>query len=246
MRFPILSLGLAAAVAAWGCAAPRAPSPSAPAAPTAAPSEPPVAPSATTLEETAVSAPSPTSSAPALSPTPVDASSASPEPADPLAPRQVIYRTSPDSLVVEVDGLRFVPRAIPVHLPNGSYGVRVEVTLEARDEHSHHLLAPPESALSFFSRVFDKRGNLVAEHTDQREGIATRIISPGMKEVLTRAWPANSKAGVVWWGQTLRLEVGLWGLGRLDAERRPLKRLFVVELKATANPKPRILPPELP
>jgi hypothetical protein len=158
----------------------------------------------------------------------------------------VIYRTSPDSLVVEVDGLRFTPRAIPVHLPNGSYGVRVEVTLEARDEHSHHLLAPPESALSFFSRVFDKRGNLVAEHTDQREGNATRIISPGMKEVLTRAWPANTKAGVVWWGQSLRLEVGLWGLGRIDAERRPLKRLFVVELKATANPKPRILPPDLP
>jgi hypothetical protein len=161
-------------------------------------------------------------------------------------PRQVTYRTSPESLVIEVDGLRLVPTAEPVKRANGSYGVRVAVQVTTTDDSAHHLLAPTNGALSFFSKVLDKRGKVVFEHADQRNGQEALLLTPGMQTELKREWPTDSASGVVWWGQTLHLEVGLWGLGRIEVDRRPLKRLFVVELKAGANPRARILPPDLP
>lgn len=159
--------------------------------------------------------------------------------------RQVTYRSFPDGLVVEVEGIRMTPHVESFVRKNGSYGVALSVDVTAGDSVAHHFLVSENGPLSVFARVRDPKGKVVFESGDKRSHGEALLLVPGMKTVFERRWPSDEPGNDVWYGYTLQLEVGLWGLGKVEADRRPLKRLFSVEMKAVGSPKPKVTPPSL-
>jgi hypothetical protein len=159
--------------------------------------------------------------------------------------REVLYKVTPQGLVVDVDGVRFKPKAEPTKKPNGGYGIRITVEAESMDDDTHVLLSPDNGPLSFAVRIYDKDGNEQAKHGDERTGDEQQYIMPGGPLTLTREWPSGSVKGPLWWGQKVTLHVGLWGLGRANDKTRPLKKFFVVEMVGGAKPQAVISPPEL-
>jgi hypothetical protein len=167
----------------------------------------------------------------------------------PVPSRDVIYKATPEGLVVEADGVRFLPKAQPVKLANGGYGIRLEVTARVVDERTHTLLGHAHGPLSIAAIIEDGKGQQKARHADSR-GDGPRsgeleILQPGQDVVLTRSWPSGSVKGPLWWGQKVRLQVGLWGLGADDEAPRPLRKLCTVDMVAGAKPVAVVSPPEL-
>jgi len=167
----------------------------------------------------------------------------------PVPSRDVIYKVTPEGLVVEADGVRFLPKAQPVKLANGGYGIRLEVTARVVDERTHTLLGHAHGPLSIAALIEDGKGQQKARHADSR-GDGPRageleILQPGQDVVLTRSWPSGSVKGPLWWGQKVRLQVGLWGLGADDEAPRPLRKLCTVDMVAGAKPVAVVSPPEL-
>lgn len=159
--------------------------------------------------------------------------------------RNVLYRVTPEGLVVEVDGVRFKPRAEPVKKGNGGYGIRITVEAEALDDETHTLLSPENGPLSFAVTIFDKNGAEVARHGDTRSGDEPQFVTPGGTLTFTREWPSGSVKGPLWWGQRVALHAGLWGLGKGSDKTRPLKKFFVVEMVGGAKAQAVLTPPEI-
>jgi hypothetical protein len=66
----------------------------------------------------------------------------------------------------------------------------------------------------------------------------------GAPKTFRQRWPGRGQPKL-WGGQTVTLEVGLWGV-RADADRgRPVRRLFVVKMVAGNKPQAVISPPTL-
>lgn len=165
--------------------------------------------------------------------------------ASPPEQRNVVYRVSPGGLVVEVDGTRFKPTATAKKLGGGAYGIDLTVLAEAIDDRTHTLLSPQAGPLSIAATIFDKHGKEHARYGDTRDGEDQEFLMPGGTLTLTRSWPSGSVKGPLWWGQTVRLEVGLWGLGAEQDAGRPVRKLFVVEMVGGNKPQAVVSPPEL-
>lgn len=159
--------------------------------------------------------------------------------------RNVLYKVTPEGLVVDVDGVRFRPRAEPVKKKDGSYGIRITVEAEATDDDTHVLLSPEHGPLSLAVRLHDKSGAETARYGDERSGDDQQFIMPGGPLTFTREWPSGSVQGPLWWGQKATLHVGLWGLARANEKTRPMQRFFVVEMVAGAKPQAVISPPAM-
>lgn len=159
--------------------------------------------------------------------------------------RQVLYKVTPQGLVVDVDGVRFKPKAEATKKANGGYGIRVTVEAESVDDDTHVLLSPENGPLAFAVRIYDKAGTEQAHYGDERSGDEQQFIMPGGPLTLTREWPSGSVKGPLWWGQKVTLQVGLWGLGRANEKTRPMKKFFVVEMVGGAKAQAVITPPEL-
>lgn len=157
--------------------------------------------------------------------------------------RNVLFKVTESGLVVDVDGVRFKPKAEPVKKPNGSYGIRVTVDAESTDDDTHVLLSPENGPLSFAAFIADKSGAETAHYGDERSGDDQQFIMPGGPLTFTREWPSGSVKGPLWWGQKVTLQVGLWGLGRPNEQTRPMKKFFVVEMIAGAKAQAVISPP---
>jgi hypothetical protein len=169
-----------------------------------------------------------------------------PEPApDEDAPRDVVYRITPEGLIIDVQGARFKPSAKLRKLDNGGYGIDIEVTAESSDDRTHTLLNPENGPLSMAATIYDKKGEIARRHGDYRRGKEEQAIVPGSPLHLSRRWPSGSVKGPVWWGERVRLEVGLWGLGVGGDRQRPLRKLFVIEMHGKGTAKPVISPPEV-
>ncbi len=193
---------------------------------------------------------SPSESMEAAEPAPADAK-AEPDSGPPEV-RNVTYRVTDQGLLVEVAGVRFKPMAKAVKNSKGGYEVELTVMAESMDDDSHVLLSPENGPLAFAATIYNKNGSEQAHHGDTREGGEQEFIIPGAAIKLQRSWPSGSVKGPLWWGQKLKLYVGLWGLGagadseRKDAGRtRPVRKLFVVEMTAGAKPKAIITPPDV-
>jgi hypothetical protein len=159
--------------------------------------------------------------------------------------REVLYKVTPEGLVIDVDGVRFKPRAEAVKRPDGGYGIRLTVEAEAMDDDTHVLLSPENGPLSLAVKVFDKSGKERAQHGDQRIGDEPQFIMPGGPLTLTREWPSGSVKGPLWWGEKVTLHVGLWGLGKANEKGRPMKKFFIVEMVGGAKPQAVLSPPEM-
>jgi hypothetical protein len=233
MRIHHGSLSLVAAFAV-GCAAAPAPAPSAPADKSSA--EPAPVESAVPEES---EQPEPAGEVGADLDPEDRAALEEPDPA--TTPREIKYVLSNEGLRVEVAGVRLVPRAEPVRKGAG-WGVRVRVEALVTDAQSHSLLDPKQGPLAFAGRVI--KDGRASPFGDQRDGDGELVLASGAPKSLERTWPAAGDTALVA-GQTLELEVGLWGLGESAATRRPVRKLFKLKMIAgKQQPQPVILPPE--
>lgn len=232
-RFAIPLLSLFALVACGGPAEPpeapdaevAAPEPAEDAA-AAEPAADPPAPSAETAAEPEAAP------APASDPAP-----------DPTAPREVKYIQSSEGLKVEVSGVRFLVTASPVKRPNG-FAVRVDVKAESLDEKTHHLLSTDTGPLAIAGAV--TRKGKTTSFGDERRGEADQSIDPGSPLEFSREWPekGTGKPLPLGNGDSVELDVGLWGVGDDANSRRPLRQFARVKARVQAwKPKATVEPP---
>jgi hypothetical protein len=214
-RLPVVFL----LIAGCGGGAQETAAPSAP-APSPAAVEPPAAP------EPAASA---AGSAPDAAPEPSAAPAAAADPAPASeAQRELKYIQSPDGLRVEILGVKFVPKVEAVRT---GLGFVVKVTLSATASENRTLLAPKNGALAFAGNV-KRAGQSEPEHFgDEREGDGEEPLPAGTSVKLTREWPGKLKVRPLGNGDSLELDVALWGLGTTPDDRRPVKQFLRVKAK---------------
>jgi hypothetical protein len=179
------------------------------------------------------------SAEPASDPTPGDASDTSP---DETAPRTVKYIMTTAGLEVEVESVRFMPKVSAIKSGNG-WGVRIDVSAKVLDDEAHSLVDPKRGPLAFAGSV--DRGGEVLRISDKREGEGEILIAKGEKVAFSREWPGKGGDKPLTAGQTLTLEVGLWGIGPDADQRRPVRDFFQVKMRAgdKGKPTPVIMPP---
>ncbi|HYQ15030.1 MAG TPA: hypothetical protein VEQ58_04720 [Polyangiaceae bacterium] len=232
-----LGVGLRISVLAWSLSACGGASPApatAEAAPPAPAAEPPAAP--------AVAEAAPSSEPPA-EPAPAEAKPAEPPKAkDPDAPRQVKYVVTPEGLKIELAGVRFLATAEAKQIAQG-WGAKITVKAESTDGAAHVLLSPKNGPIAFAAAVFKKGSSEAERIPDAREGEGELTIGAGAPVTFTREFP-NKGGRVLAIGETLDMEVALWGLGSSGDDRRPVKQFVHVKMKVDkGKPKALIEPP---
>lgn len=155
---------------------------------------------------------------------------------DPNAMREVRYVVTPEGLKIEVAGVRFLASAEAKQIGQG-WGAKISVKAEVTDGKEHVLLNPKNGPIAFAAAVF-KKGSTEAERIpDERNGEADLKLSPGSPATFSRDFP-NKGGRVLGMGETLDMEVALWGLGETAEDRRPVKQFFHVKMKVDKG-KPR-------
>jgi hypothetical protein len=163
-----------------------------------------------------------------------------PGPADD-APREILFLIKPDGLQVDIEGARFRPHAKAIRV-GGGWGVEVNVDAVSHDDRTHSLLRADTGVLAFAGLT--RRGGEEARFADTREGGEEQLLFPDGPLTLSRNWPGTSGQAALRRGDELVLEVGLWGLGDTAAQRRPVKKFFLVQMKVTDKPpRPVVTPP---
>ena len=160
---------------------------------------------------------------------------------DPNAMREVKYVVTPEGLKIEVAGVRFLASAEAKQIAQG-WGAKVSIKAEALDGKEHVLLNPKNGPIAFAAAVF-KKGSTEAERIpDSREGDGEVKVGAS-SSTFSREFP--SKGGrVLGMGETLDMEVALWGLGETAEDRRPVKQFFHVKMKVDkGKPKAIVEPP---
>lgn len=182
--------------------------------------------------------------APSVEPEPeaTGKAAADPPPKDPNATRDIKYVVTPEGLKITVAGVRFLASATAKQVGQG-WGARVTVKAEVADAKEHVLLNPKNGPLAFAAAVF-KKGSTEAERIpDEREGDAELQLTSAAPSTFSRDFPAKG-GRVLAIGETLDLEVALWGLGESKDDRRPVKQFFHVKMKVDkGKPKALVEPP---
>jgi hypothetical protein len=239
----VLGVGLQVLVGAWllasslsACGAEATPEPQTPAA--APPAEAaPVAEAAPAAEPTP-----PVPAADEVEAEPAADAKPSAPPKDPNALREVKYVVTPEGLKIEVAGVRFLATAQAKQVAQG-WGAKISVKAEVTDGKEHVLLNPKNGPIAFAAAVF-KKGSTEAERIpDSRDGEGELKLSPGAAQTFSRDFP-NKGGRVLAIGETLDMEVALWGLGETKDDRRPVKQFFHVKMKVDkGKPKAIVEPP---
>jgi len=205
----------------------------------AAPAEP--APEPVKAAPTADAAkPAPTAAAPEA-----DAPPAAPqkdEP-DPNATREVTYVVVPEGLKISVAGVRFAVSASAVQVASG-WGVKLSVASSALDGKVHSLSNPKSGPMAFAGSVTRKGKSEPEPFGDERSGDGEQEISGDAPTKFNRTWPAKG-VRVLGAGDSLDLQVALWGLGSDKDSRRPVKKFCHVRMQVDKG-KPRAIvePPQ--
>jgi hypothetical protein len=233
----VVGVGVQVLLGAWlfgsalgGCGGEAAPEPkSADAAPVAEESAPSPAVEAAPSAEAAPPAP------------PAAAVPAPPPEKDPNAQREVKYVVTPEGLKVEVAGVRFLVSAEAKQIAQG-WGAKISVKAEATDGKQHVLLSPKNGPIAFAAAVC-KKGSTEAERIpDSRDGEGELAIGASATS-FSREFP-NKGGRVLAIGETLDMEVALWGLGETKDDRRPVKQFVHVKMKVDkGKPKAIVEPP---
>jgi hypothetical protein len=148
---------------------------------------------------------------------------------------------TPEGLKIEVAGVRFLASAEAKQVGQG-WGAKVTIKAEASDGKEHVLLNPKNGPIAFAAAVF-KKGSAEAERIpDSRDGDA-EITVGSSPSTFSRQFPGKG-GRVLAMGETLDLEVGLWGLGESSEARRPVTQFFHVKMKVDkGKPKAVVQPP---
>lgn len=156
--------------------------------------------------------------------------------------REIIYRVTPEGLIIELDNIRFEPSVKPVKQPSGTWGVEITIVATSTGDHIYSLLSGNNGPIAVAGHV-TKKGGTQVPFGDERQGTEEEFVTPGQPVELHRTWKGDGAAPPLLWGETLTLQVGLWGLGEGDAPRRSVKKMFEVSMVSGAAPKPLISPP---
>jgi hypothetical protein len=156
---------------------------------------------------------------------------------DPNAIREIKYVVTPEGLKVEVAGVRFLVSADAKQIAQG-WGTKVSVKAEATDCKDHVLLSPKRGPVAFAAAVFKNGSNEAERIPDSREGEGELKIGSSAV-TFSRDFP-NKGGRVLAIGETLDMEVGLWGLGESADDRRPVKQFVHVKMKVDKG-KPRAI-----
>ncbi len=171
-----------------------------------------------------------------------DAKPAETPPKDPNAMREVRYVVTPEGLKIEVAGVRFLASAEAKQVGQG-WGAKVTIKAEVTDSKEHVLLNPKNGPIAFAAAVFKKDSNEAERIPDSREGDAEMKLVSGLPKTFSRDFP-NKGGRVLAIGETLDMEVALWGLGETAADRRPVKQFFHVKMKVEkGKPRAKVEPP---
>jgi hypothetical protein len=235
LRHHRVSIGLILAGLGAACGGPPAP-----VEPAATPSPPP-SPAAQPADSESRASSEPTEAEPSSEELEDIAALEASEPDPSTTPRQVKYVMGNEGLRVEVEGVRLVPKAEPVRRGRG-WGVRVRVVASAMDGQPHSVLDPERGPLAFAGRVLEN--GQASPFGDNRKGDAELVLPSDKPRTFERTWPDQGQPALAS-GQTLELEVGLWGLGHSAETRRALRKLLRLKMVAGKNePQPVILPPD--
>jgi hypothetical protein len=156
--------------------------------------------------------------------------------------REVRYVVTPEGLKIEVAGVRFLASAQAKQIAQG-WGAKVTIKAEVTDGKEHLLLNPKNGPMAFAAAVL-KKGSTEAERiADSRDGDGELKLSAGSPSSFSRDFP-NKGGRVLGMGETLDIEVALWGLGESAEDRRPVKQFFHVKMKVDkGKPKAIVEPP---
>lgn len=157
--------------------------------------------------------------------------------------REIVYRVTPKGLVIEIDGFHLRPQAKPFKEKNGAYGVELVVTAESFDGRQYWLSKPKAGPFSIAGKI-ESKSSPALRFADRREGEGEELIHSGEPRTLRQRWPGRGQPKL-WWGQTLTLEVGLWGVRADSGRERPVRRLFLVKMVAGNPPQAVVSPPTL-
>ena len=161
---------------------------------------------------------------------------------DPNEVRDVVYKMTPAGLEIEVDGVKFLPKAEPVKVAGGAWGVKISMEAEGVGDTTRYLLNPKGGVLAFAGSV--KRKGQSEEFGDKRDGRDRVAIEPGEKKSFESTWPKGKGQSALWWGNELLLDAGLWGLGKTEDALRPVRQFFTLRMVAGNKPQPVLQPPK--
>jgi hypothetical protein len=228
----------AASGESWGAS-----TPSAGAAPAASGGDAPAAPTGSSADDGLDADIAELSASTQEAPTAQPPGSAKPAaPGESVAGREIVYRVTPKGLVIEIDGIHLRPEAKPFKDKGGAYGVQLVVNAESFDGRQYWVNKPKEGPLSIAGKV-EGQGKS-SRFGDQREGNGEEPVLDGSPRRFEQRWPGRGQPKL-WAGQTVTLEVGLWGV-RADSQReRPVRRLFVVKMVAGPRSQAVITPPTM-
>ena len=157
--------------------------------------------------------------------------------------REVVYRVTPQGLVIELGGIHVRPTVKAFRDAKGNYGVELQLTVESFDGRQYWLSKPEEGPLSIAGRLEAPSGKR-QRFGDERRGDDEEVIRAGEPRQFKQRWPGKGQPKLRA-GETLTLEVGLWGV-HADSEReRPVRRLFEVKLLGAQPPQAVVSPPTL-
>ncbi len=157
--------------------------------------------------------------------------------------REIVYRVTPKGLVIEIDGLHLRPEARPFKDQHGAYGIELILKAESFDGRQYWVNKPKEGPLSIAGKIESKDGK-PSRFLDQREGKTEELVHSAEPRTFRQRWPGRGQPKL-WWGQTVTLEVGLWGFRSDSGRERPVRRLFVVKMLAGNKPQAIVSPPTL-
>jgi hypothetical protein len=198
-------------------------------APTAAP--PPAPPAAVPPAKSADPAPAPAAEAPVEQPAPAP---------DPDAQRDVRYVQTPEGLRIELLGVRFLAQTKPVRT---QAGFEVKVLVSATASESRSLLAPEGGPLAFAGAVTRAGKTEPERFGDERKGDGEQPLGADTTVKFARDWPGKG-VRPLGNGDTLELDVGLWGLGLTATDRRAVRQFARVKAKVDKwKASARIEPP---
>ncbi|HKO49757.1 MAG TPA: hypothetical protein VJV79_18635 [Polyangiaceae bacterium] len=162
---------------------------------------------------------------------------------DPNATREVTYVVVPEGLKISVAGTRFAVSASAVQVASG-WGVKLNVVASVLDGKPHSLSNPKSGPLAFAGSVLRKGRSEAEPFGDERAGDGELDISGSEPTKFNRTWPAKG-VRVLGAGDSLDLQVALWGLGSDKDSRRPVKKFCHVRMKVEKG-KPRAIvePPQ--
>jgi hypothetical protein len=158
--------------------------------------------------------------------------------------RDIVYRVTPQGLVIEVGGIHLRPEAKAFRDQGGTYGVQLTLTAEASDERQYWLSKSADGPLAVAGKIEEPSGKK-QRFGDQRRGESQEeVVRAGEARKFKQRWPSKGQPKLRA-GQTLTLEVGLWGVHAESERERPVKRLFELKLVAAQPPQAVISPPTL-